>query len=153
FLVTAQHRLDRHVENAGRFGLRQVLIPEQLEDLALVLGQRLDRAVELGPLRQQSRLTALVRRIEWWSARRAVRDRSGAVVMGAPAVRAEMVPGQVEQGAADLQRRQGEEAEGRSGSFVLQGQAEAAHGFLEDVAGVVPTAHAWELATEHVVRS
>src|SRR5262249_61088032 len=87
-----QRRL-RDTEEPGGFTLRYPLIPDQLEDLALVRGQRPDALVELAPDRQPARLVGRVRLLQdRRRARRVVALRETGLA-GAPALPAARPPG------------------------------------------------------------
>src|SRR5262249_17484606 len=143
---------DRPLRNFQQFGgidLRQLLIPEQIEDFTLLIRELSDLMMKLSPGGEAARITRLIRS-SFGGGRQAFRVRSwgSAGVVGAVAARAVVVLGEVEQFAANVQGGDAEEVR-RAGRPDLSERPVQSHGgVLQDVIGLFPAPDA-RVALEH----
>ena len=141
----------RNAEHLGGLGLGEVLVPDQVENLPRLVRKCLDLLVELGPVRQAAWFIRLGRRALQRSARGVLRPDSPAGVVGADPLGAVIVPRQVDQLAANLDRGQIEEARGDSGVMSFKAATEPQGGVLQDVVGLFPAGDAG-IGPEHLPR-
>src|SRR5262249_38877743 len=127
-LPSPLERALRYAQGGGRLGLRQPLVEQQVEGLARLRGQGPGPAMELAPAGEATGIERGVRRVQ------ALPDGPGAE--GPEAMRAGIAPGEVDQFAADLHRRQSEEVRGCRRADLVQGPAEPQGGVLQDVVGL-----------------
>ena len=134
-------------------GSGHALIPEQLEGLPLILGEGLDPLVKLGPGGQSDRFVSGVDRVGSREGRIPAGSRTTdyAAVVAIRPERSLVMPGQVDELAADLAGGQAEEVAYRLRRALFQGPAEPDQRGLPDVTGLLPPCHARKVA-EHAPR-
>jgi len=140
-LPAAADGAGRAVESRGDFVLRETEVPDHLEELPLVVGQRLDELVEPRPLGELLASRALV------GGNLHVLPGGGVacgvrVVVGGHRSGMAVAPGEIDQLAADLQGGETEEVLGVVRGDGAEGPMEAEEGALHDVVGLFPAADA-----------
>src|SRR5262245_25196324 len=93
-----------NAEHFGRFGVSELLVPDQIEDLAQVAGKPVDPSVELAPARQPGRIVGAVGNLVWRRIEiaRAVGIRSRRGMIPSEPLGAKISSLEVEQLASDL---------------------------------------------------
>jgi len=143
-LPASLKRAERDSQHARRLFLGQALVIDQVEHLEFLRRQPLHQGMELGPFRQVTGLLGLVVQ----GASLVVGGKAVGVVVGADALGAEVLLGQIEEFAAHLQGGEVEEMPDRFNLHLRQGPVQPDHGVLENIVGLFPAAQG-RIAPEH----
>jgi len=142
-LPAAFQSAERDSENVGRLLLRELVVPEEIEGLGLVFGERVHPVVELAPAEQCLRVGSDLRGRAVRASVFVLRRR----VIGSQPARPAVVSSGIDQESPNRGRRQTQEISRRLDVEAVQHPVEADQRLLQDIVGFPPNDGRWEIAT------